>query len=64
MSGDAYHVTSPNIDGDGGYRAMQSAINMANISTNNIDYINAHGTSTQLGDDIELKAIMKLMKVM
>ena len=61
MSGDAFHITSPNADGDGGYRAMQSAINMANISSNNIDYINAHGTSTQLGDDIELKAIIKLM---
>ena len=61
MSGDAYHITSPSKDGNGGYRAMQSAINMANISSNSIDYINAHGTSTQLGDDVELNAIMKLM---
>ena len=62
MSGDAYHVTSPSNDGDGGYRAMNSAINMAKVSPENIDYINAHGTSTQIGDDIELTAIMKLIK--
>jgi len=61
MSGDAYHITSPSEDGDGGYRAMQLAVNMANIDPLNIDYVNAHGTSTQIGDDIELKAIMKLM---
>ena len=62
MSGDAYHITSPSENGEGGYRAMQNAIEMANIAANDIEYINAHGTSTQLGDDIELKAIMKLMK--
>ncbi len=62
MSGDAYHITSPSEDGDGGYRAMQSAIEMANIIPNDIEYINAHGTSTQVGDDIELKAIMRLMR--
>ena len=62
MSGDAYHVTSPSNDGDGGYRAMNSAINMAKVLPENIDYINAHGTSTQIGDDIELTAIMKLIK--
>ena len=61
LSGDAYHITSPSEDGDGGYRAMLSAVNMSNISHNDIDYINAHGTSTLLGDDIELAAIMKLM---
>ena len=60
MSGDAYHITTPNDDGDGGYRAMESAMSMANISPDKIDYINAHGTSTQIGDDIELKAIMRL----
>ena len=60
MSGDAYHITTPNEDGDGGYRAMESAMSMANISPDKIDYINAHGTSTQIGDDIELKAIMRL----
>ena len=59
MSGDAHHVTSPSEDGNGGFRAMKSAVEMANISPNNIDYINAHGTSTLLGDDIELNAIMK-----
>tara|TARA_B100000029_G_C17484255_1_gene926630 strand:+ start:43 stop:1302 length:1260 start_codon:yes stop_codon:yes gene_type:complete len=61
MSGDAYHITSPSEDGDGGYRAMHEALNMAKINSDQIDYINAHGTSTQVGDDIELKAIMKLM---
>ena len=60
MSGDAYHITSPSEDGDGGYRAMTSAIEMAKISSDCIDYINAHGTSTQIGDDIELNAIMKI----
>ena len=61
MSGDAYHVTSPSEDGDGGYRAMKLALQMAKISSDDINYINAHGTSTQMGDDIELKAIMKLI---
>ena len=61
MSGDAHHITSPREDGDGGYRAMLSAIEMASISIDKIDYINAHGTSTQVGDDIELKAIIKLI---
>ena len=59
MSGDAHHITSPSKDGDGGYRAMQEAIKMASINSNDIDYINAHGTSTQIGDDIELNAIMR-----
>ena len=62
MSGDAYHITSPSEDGDGGYRSMFSAIQSAGISADDIDYINAHGTSTQVGDDIELNAIMKLIK--
>jgi len=61
MSGDAHHITSPSEDGDGGYRAMQQAAKMASINSDNIDYINAHGTSTQVGDDIELKAIMKFV---
>ena len=60
MSGDAYHITSPSEDGDGGYRAMKSALKMSSLSSSDVDYINAHGTSTQIGDDIELKAIMKL----
>jgi len=59
MSGDAYHITSPSEDGDGGYRAMIESIKMAKINSSDIDYINAHGTSTLLGDDIELNAIMK-----
>ena len=59
MSGDAHHITSPSEDGDGGYRAMIESIKMAKINAVDIDYINAHGTSTLLGDDIELNAIMK-----
>ena len=62
MSGDAYHITSPSEDGDGGYRAMIQALDMASINSDQIDYINAHGTSTLVGDDIELNAIMKLIK--
>ncbi len=60
MSGDAYHITAPSEDGDGGYRAMNEAIRMAKISSGDIDYINAHGTSTKKGDEIELNAISKL----
>jgi len=59
MSGDAYHITSPSEDGDGGFRAMKEAAKMASINPSDIDYINAHVTSTLMGDDIELKAIMK-----
>ena len=59
MSGDAHHITSPSEDGDGGYRAMNEAVKMASINSDEIDYINAHGTSTLVGDDIELKAIMR-----
>jgi len=62
MSGDAYHITSPSEDGDGGYRAMTEALKMASVNSDQINYINAHGTSTIIGDDIELKAIMKLIK--
>ena len=63
MSGDAYHITSPSQDGDGGFRAMKEAAKMASINPSDIDYINAHGTSTLMGDDIELKAIMKFTNV-
>ena len=60
MSGDAHHITAPAEDGDGGLRAMKEAIKMANISNEKIDYINAHGTSTIKGDEIELTAISNL----
>ena len=60
MSGDAFHITAPEENGDGGFRAMKAAIEDSNLSTNDIDYVNAHGTSTPLGDIIELKAIKKL----
>ena len=62
MSGDAYHITAPSEDGDGGYRAMKEALKMADISSENVNYINAHGTSTVKGDEIELNAISKLFK--
>ena len=62
MSGDAHHITAPAENGDGGYRAMLSAINDAGINSSDLDYINAHGTSTPLGDIIELKAIGRLLK--
>jgi 3-oxoacyl-[acyl-carrier-protein] synthase II len=60
LSGDAYHITSPEPEGDGGYRAMQMALNKAGLNTSDIDYINAHGTSTPLGDTIELGAVKRL----
>ena len=61
MSGDAYHLTAPAEDGNGGFRAMQSALKNAGINTSDIDYINAHGTSTPMGDMIELRAITRLL---
>jgi len=61
MSGDAHHITAPAENGDGGFRAMNSALRDANISASDLDYINAHGTSTPLGDMIELKAIGRLL---
>jgi 3-oxoacyl-[acyl-carrier-protein] synthase II len=61
LSGDAHHITAPAENGDGGFRAMQTALKDANINSSDIDYINAHGTSTPLGDVIELKAIDRLL---
>ncbi len=60
MSGDAHHITAPSEDGDGGFRAMKGALDMAKIPSDKVDYINAHGTSTVKGDEIELHAISKL----
>ncbi len=61
LSGDAYHITSPAPDGDGGYRSMSAALANAGINAADIDYVNAHGTSTPLGDEIELRAVTKLL---
>jgi len=61
MSGDAYHVTAPSEDGDGAYRCMKAALRRAQIDATDIDYVNAHGTSTPLGDEIELKAVERLL---
>ena len=60
LSGDAYHITAPAEDGDGGYRSMSAALRDARLDIEAIDYINAHGTSTPLGDIIELNAVTKL----
>jgi 3-oxoacyl-[acyl-carrier-protein] synthase II len=61
LSGDAYHITSPSPDGDGGFRSMRAAMKRAGISASDIDYINAHGTSTLVGDEIELGAVERLL---
>ncbi len=61
LSGDAYHITAPASDGDGGFRAMKMAMKHAGITAEDIDYINAHGTSTPLGDEIELGAVERML---
>jgi 3-oxoacyl-[acyl-carrier-protein] synthase II len=60
LSGDAYHITAPEENGDGGYRAMRMALDRAGMEPSDIDYINAHGTSTPLGDEIEIRAVERL----
>ena len=61
LSGDAYHITSPSPDGDGGFRSMSAALKRAGMTPSDIDYINAHGTSTLVGDEIELGAVERLL---
>lgn len=60
LTGDAYHITSPAEDGDGGFRSMQMALNDAGLKPSDIGYINAHGTSTPKGDEIEAGAVRRL----
>ncbi|MGV8996920.1 MAG: beta-ketoacyl-ACP synthase II [Parvibaculaceae bacterium] len=60
LSGDAYHITAPAADGDGGFRSMQAALKRAGISPSEIDYVNAHGTST-MADTIELGAVTRML---
>jgi 3-oxoacyl-[acyl-carrier-protein] synthase II len=61
MSGDAFHITAPAQDGDGAYRSMSAALKRAGLAASDLDYINAHGTSTPLGDEIELAAVERLV---
>ena len=62
LSGDAFHITSPSEDGDGGFRSMKAALGNSGIAHDKIDYVNAHGTSTPAGDEIEIKAVERLFR--
>ena len=62
LSGDANHITAPAADGNGGYRAMEAALRNAGMNPSDIDYVNAHGTSTPVGDGIEVGAVKRMFQ--
>lgn len=62
LSGDAHHITAPAADGNGGYRSMEAALRSAKLNPTDIDYVNAHGTSTPLGDEIEFRAVRRMFE--